>query len=282
MIRYPISKTDLERLIDVENPTWRTRAAQKTEAFRTAGSYLAGSDFWSDIKSVFITFQGTGKCIFCERKLESDKYGKIEHDVEHFRPKGNIKGWKLPKSLANQGITVSEPPGSGGYHLLAYNPLNYATSCKTCNSILKKDCFPVSGSHIPSLEDPANGTQEKPLLIYPVSEIDDDPADLIEFEGIIPKPKASRGHKRNRALVTIEFFKLHKEGGRTNLLKDRALVIGFIFPILEANDPSDLQKINRNLPHFNCIQSFIRLYQADRPRAKKIYEAAKELVLSTS
>jgi hypothetical protein len=41
------------------------------------------------------------------------------------------------------------------------------------------------------------------------------------------------GHKRHRALVTIEFFKLDDEAKRKNLFRERALVIVALLPQLE-------------------------------------------------
>ncbi len=94
------------------------------------------------MKPVFIELQGDGKCCFCERQFESGILGRHELDLEHFRPKGNIKEWPCPQSLIVDGVTLTTPPAAGtGYYLLSYHLLNYAVACKACNSGLKKDYF---------------------------------------------------------------------------------------------------------------------------------------------
>ena len=45
------------------------------------------------------------KCAFCEKPLE----GRIEQDVEHFRPKCEVRPWDIPQDLADAGIAVSQP-----------------------------------------------------------------------------------------------------------------------------------------------------------------------------
>src|SRR5262249_1945903 len=136
---------------------------------------------WSDIKPAYIDLQFS-KCGFCEKPLE----GKIEQDVEHFRPKGAVVAWPVPKALAAEieaaGFPVTQPKaGTKGYKSLAYPPLNYVTACKTCNSIRKKNYFPIAGRRRLGGRDPAALGDEQPYLMYPLSDIDVDPEDLIEF-----------------------------------------------------------------------------------------------------
>jgi hypothetical protein len=103
MIAYQITKSKLESLIDAEAPGWRQRAALRTEGFRQKGRYEEDSSIWSEVKVVYMRLQGDCKCAYCERKLESIDFGKIEQDVEHFRPKGSVRAWKLPKAFKDQG-----------------------------------------------------------------------------------------------------------------------------------------------------------------------------------
>jgi len=69
-------------------------------------------------------------------------------------------------------------------------------------------------------------------LIYPIGSLDEDPETLIEFHGTSPRPVAASGYRRNRALVTIELFKLDDPDERI-LYRDRALVIMALYPLLE-------------------------------------------------
>jgi hypothetical protein len=59
-------------------------------------------------------------------------------------------------------------------------------ACKTCNSTLKKNHFPIEGTRDSASTDPAQMSDEKALLIYPIGATDDDPEQLIEFEGLSP------------------------------------------------------------------------------------------------
>lgn len=103
MICYQITKTDLEALIEDETPGWLQKARERTKTFRAAGRYQERSSIWSQVKPVYMKLQGESKCAYCERKLESIDYGKIELDVEHFRPKRMVQEWQIPQSLKKNG-----------------------------------------------------------------------------------------------------------------------------------------------------------------------------------
>ena len=119
-----------------------------------------------------MSVQGDGKCCFCERKFESGDLGRHELDIEHFRPKGNIRSWPCRQSLVDDGVTLTTPPdANNGYYLLSYNLLNYAVACKAYNSGLKKDYFPIAGRYDPNGDDPREMTAERPWLIYPIGRL---------------------------------------------------------------------------------------------------------------
>lgn len=294
MIRYAVTKAQLDALIAAEEPTWPARAAARTEEFRQKGFYEEKSSIWSEVKVVYMRLQGLGKCAYCEREMEPPELGKIEQDVEHFRPKGNVKAWKAPKALRDAGVVLTAPPPGGkGYHLLPYHPLNYAAACKPCNSTLKSDYFPILGTYDLTAEDPATLTAEGACLIYPLGDIDDDPETLIEFHGTSPRPIHASGVKNHRALVTIEFFKLDDSAKRKNLFRDRAILIMGLFPLLEKTTQGTAAKraaakatvdgfLNPRLRHLNCARNFKRLYAQDRAEAEKFYDAAVKLMSTIS
>lgn len=294
MIRYPVTKEQLEQMIEGEKPGWLANAAKRTEGFRQKGYYEEGSPIWSQIKAVYMRLQGNGKCAYCERQMESVELGKVEQDVEHFRPKGNVKAWKAPPELLVKGITFSNPPADHkGYYLLPYHPFNYASACKPCNSTLKSDYFPIAGSYNLNADDPTTLHGEKPYLICPIGAIDDDPEELIEFYGASPRPVAKAGHDRNRALVTIAFFELDNPDSRKNLYRDRAMVIMALYPFLEkttvgtaAEKTAAVAKVERllkpQLRHLNCARSFKNLFESNPAEAKAIYDNASELMDSIS
>lgn len=132
--------------------------------------------------------QGRAKCCFCERKFESGTFGRHELDIEHFRPKGEIRAWEVPQSLLDEGISCTPPPDAGhGYYLLAYHLLNLAVACKPCNSGLKKSYFPIGGTYDLHGDDPRRMGGEQPWLLYPIGDLDVDPEEVINFHGIQPQ-----------------------------------------------------------------------------------------------
>jgi hypothetical protein len=210
VIQYKISKGELEGLLEQEKPGWLARAKARTDNFEAIGHYNESASIWSEVKVVFMRLQH-GKCAYCERQLESEEYGRVEHDLEHFRPKKKARPWKLTNALKQAGVVLSGPVSGNfdpGYHLLAYHPNNYCTSCKPCNSRLKSDYFPIEGTRSPGGNDPVQLSSEKPFLVNPVGDFDDDPASLISFHGLSPMASHNSNYQRHRGLVTISFFRL--------------------------------------------------------------------------
>jgi hypothetical protein len=240
-----------------------------------------------------MTLQGGSKCAFCERKLESLAFGKGEQAVEHFRPKGAIKAWPVPGDLTAKGVKASNPPSKKGYHLLAYDVFNYSAACNPCNSALKRNYFPIAGKYAINGETPEKLVGERPFLIYPLGDFDDEPEALIHFNGVLPCATARSGHPKLRALVTIEFFQLDSPR-RQNLILERARVITVLFQVLQrlaaATNRPDQEKLGKTVdgltavmaPHANCARSFCRIYRADPDQAKAVADLAEDLVVSKS
>lgn len=294
MIGYRISQADLEKLIEAESPGWLQKAAQRTADFRQKGHYEEASSIWSDVKAVYMRLQGGSKCVYCERKLEDVAIGKVEQDVEHFRPKADVREWPLTASLKTQGVkTTPVPNGDLGYYLLPYHPFNYSSACKPCNTVQKKNYFPIAAAYNLQGENSKSLLKEKPYLIYPVGDFDKSPEALIKFHGVSPQAVAATGHDRARALVTIEFFKLDDEAKRKNLLRERAIVILALHPQLEklADGPAAAKVQAKKLvdgftapnsAHTNCARSFKKLFQTNRAEAKAVFDLAVELITSIS
>jgi len=202
MIRHEIALDELQNRIEKEKPGWKTRAdAQTEENVKAARPKFPA--IWSEIKQVYIELQGS-KCAFCEKWLEDEK---VEHDVEHFRPKGKVKRCEVPPSVKSAGIAVRQPASGDepGYERLAYQPLNYMAACMTCNRILKRSYFPIAGSRRTDASAPADCAAEKAFLIYPLSDIDEDPEELIEFRGLSPEARVSSGFRRCRSRDDLAF-----------------------------------------------------------------------------
>lgn len=284
MIRYPILESQLRQRVEELRPGWLDRAGEKTETFRAAGRYNETSGSWSDIKEAYMRLQGF-KCGFCERRLEKSQYGNIEHDVEHFRPKAKVKSWPTDSDRVDRGIDFAFPLGDDadpGYFLLAYELENYLISCKSCNSRLKANFFPIADTRTVDLDRSRDLNDEKAYLIYPIGARDSDPEDLITFRGILPIPVATKGHRRRRAEVTIRFFELDT---REVLLEERAAIILQLHVAMSAvGHPDPLTRdaasatVDRMVdplsPHSNCARAFHDLWLSDNLLAREFVEGA--------
>ena len=85
---------------------WFTNAANVWPGLpKTPSNVPTSSRCGARSSRVYIDLQ-LSKCCFCEKPLE----GKIEQDVEHFRPKAEVKPWKVPRHLANRGTSTVQQP----------------------------------------------------------------------------------------------------------------------------------------------------------------------------
>jgi hypothetical protein len=295
MIRYPITRDKLRGLIKQEDTSWLKRAKERTRKFRELGRYEEDASIWSNVKSIYMRLQGESKCAYCERKLESVEHGKGEQAVEHFRPKGKVKAWRLPASLRGAQISLGEVPiGNRGYFLLAYDYFNYAAACNPCNSALKGNFFPIAAKYDFRRPSSSNLRHELPYLIYPIGSVDEDPSSILEFYGASPRPVAAGGHRRHRALVTIEFFHLDDSQKRKNLFRERAMILVALYGQLErianagsAGERKAAKKLVQSLvsaraPHANCAASFKRLYDMNKTEARALCQRAAEFIISVS
>jgi hypothetical protein len=286
MIRYRITPAQLRRLIDAEKSTWLPRAVRATDELRRHGAYVGGGPNWSEIKGVFMEIQHR-KCIFCERQLTGVTYGKVEHDVEHFRPKGAVRAWPTPTITRSRGLTYDFPLGDAdptGYYLLAYEPRNYATSCKTCNSTLKGTYFPIAGTRAPHLNDPDELEQEEPYLLLPLGDRGQDPETILRFTGVTAVPRYRTGHRFRRARVIIDLFALNE---REELLYERAKVVTHMFlahahatqeggPLVREGRAAMERLTADSAAHTNCARCYARLLAEDPRGAREIFDAAWE------
>lgn len=290
MIRYPIRPRQWRDMIDAVAPRWRTRADERTETNRQLDRFDGRSGIWSEIKRAYMELQGF-KCGFCERRLEKSRYGNVEHDVEHYRPKSRVRAWPSARIAEERDLDYDFPVGPAsdrGYFLLAYHVENYLMACKTCNTALKSDYFPVSRARRVNGGTPRTMRAEKPFLIYPIGTVDEDPENLITFEGILPVPVGTRGHKRRRAEVTIDFFALDR---REVLLEERAekiLALHIAMASLNHADAAvragaDLlveRMIDRRSSHANCARVHHDLVLSDPARASEIARGVLEYLES--
>ena len=288
MIRYDVTLGELHEMVEMYAPGWTARARKRTESLRAAGRYAESSPIWSEVKPVFMQLQGDAKCCYCERKFESGAGGRHELDLDHFRPKGNVRKWPCPQRLIDGGVSLTASPGAGnGYHLLAYHLLNYAAACKSCNSEYKKDHFPIAGRYTLDGEDPREMDAERPWLLYPIGRLDVDPEDVISFHGILPQSTSADPLSRLRGLVTIALFGLDS---RKILMQERAKIIVLLHTFLvktENHGETETAEFVGSLlaptaPHTNCARSFERLFRSNRTEADEIAGMAWRFLASGS
>ncbi len=287
MIRIVVSESELVERIRDRHARWLKDAERTREHHRQVGRFERSTPKWSKIKAVYVKLQH-GKCAYCERQLTIEEQGKAEWDVEHYRPKSSVSAWPTESIRKNRNLTYDLPystAGTRGYFLLAHHPLNYVAACKPCNSALKGNYFPVGAQRLLDLDDPRTMVDEKPYLIYPLGDIDEDPEKLMTFHGISPRAVAKDGHshKRLRAVVTVDFFDLAQ---RDTLNLQRAAQINHLWLALEmsAAAPREEDRIlarrqvreltSPRKPHSNCARAFQRLYEKAPATAREIYEYA--------
>lgn len=288
MIRIAISSKSLKAKIQTHDETWFQRAKELLASLPAKPKSKDFKSLWTDIKPVFTTLQHS-KCMYCETLLE----GAISNDIEHFRPKAKLTNWKVPKALTVAGITVTPLPGkpSAGYRKLAYHHENYGVSCKFCNSVLKKNLFPIAGTRNLNGTDPKKMKGEKQLLIFPIGSFDTAPEKLIEFDGLLAKPLDS-AHKfgRQRALVVIELFALNDAVRRKELFQARARLLDHLHSKLLALESGATAAIRQDAeewielltggatPRSSCLVSFQKLFQSRREQADRVIADAKHFL----
>jgi hypothetical protein len=289
MIRYFITKANLEAKVELVKKGWLGRAVARTTSFTKLSPprYEEKSNIWSEIKEAFLKLQHD-KCAYCERQL-GGKNNLKEYDIEHYRPKSSVKLWpteaiKLERKLVDYDFPLGDD-SEQGYYLLAYNVCNYAVSCTGCNSSFKSNYFPVAAPRAFGTDDYALLRNEEPYLLCPVGDTDvDDPEDVITFLGFLPIPKEQFGRKYRRGRVTIDFFDL---AVRDELIRERAKIITDLWndhEILNQKYVSQELKdsaqrriddaISARSPHTNCARAYHRLCLDDHTQAREWKELA--------
>ncbi len=261
---------------------WFENAAKRTASFVRHGEFEETSSIWSKTKPAFMVLQ-RNKCVFCERQFGNPEYGTIEFDIEHFRPKSSVMEW--PDPGRHPGLSYAFPTGvasDAGHYWLAYDLLNYAASCKVCNTRFKANFFSVAGTRDKATDPPAALGSEKPFLCYPIGDLDDDPETLVTFIVTTAVPAASRGYKHRRGRIIIDFFGLNQ---REQLHRERARMIALCGHSLltlaagrgGADDRAVLARVNASdLPHAGCLRAFHRLSMAHHATARRAFGLCRD------
>lgn len=278
MISYPISAKALCRRIAIALPATRNRDGTRRRGgreswFRRADNarhqWIPGGDrdpetVWTELKPVFARIQGDGiriKCVYCERQLGLGKKNLPDGDIDHFRP----------KSL---------------YPRLAYDPRNYVLACRPCNETYKGSQFPIGKERAGDTTDPVCLAAESPELVHPLDPAEPKLEQIIGFDGILIKSIAPTGSREEiRANAMIDTLQLNR---RDDLRHERAKTIVVIYLAKMASAQNDVavnvleRAADSFNPHFNCAQSYLKLWQTDPARAEEIGEEADRLLRSLS
>jgi hypothetical protein len=279
MITYDYDINRIRAAVDALVPQWRTHAADRTRRLIREKTFAEASSIWSEVKPVFIELQHR-KCVFCERQFENAEYGRIEHDLEHFRPKSSVKPWP-PNGWSKTYDTPMGGKSSKGYYWLAYELMNYAAACKVCNSPLKSNHFPIAGRRATNQCSSNQLKKEQPYLCYPIGQNDVDPETLVTFIATTAVPAAKSGHQKRRGEVIIDFFQLNE---RLQLHRERARMISLLGGALKSLDAGtdvidNTQLISglegTHIPHAACLRAYRRLWDSDRLLAKKVHSVCQ-------
>ncbi len=171
--RRPPRPPAFERRPDMQAA--RDRIQAMVAAGRTPNT-RAFPDCWKDYKHVFAAAQGQGKCAYCETRIRSAEYGKIDH----YRPKAAVVVYA---ARGRRDDVAGQPPArrilrrqQPGYWWLAYDWDNWLYACERCNT-WKSDQFRVRGRRracAPGVE-----SSEAATLLNP---FDTDPAPHLRFD----------------------------------------------------------------------------------------------------
>ncbi len=291
MIRIPVEADDLEQRIESAKNGWIARGIERNGKLLADGNYheIRALDEeplprWRDVKSVWRELQEQ-KCAYCEKPM-AEEYGSGEHHVEHYRPKRETKPWVETKTLPGPDLDFPVGMGRrGGYFWLTYDPANYCTACGSCNSPLKSSRFPILGQPGDLGDDPATLlVKEKPILPFPIGELDQDPEEIVRWNGFTAYHADTATEVGQRGKGTIEFFQLNK---RQDLKRGRASQIVGLWRQLKRERRADLSPEQRQQarsrvddaltsikrPFAGCVRAFVRLARADWDSAARLFEA---------
>lgn len=263
MIRIDVSRASLLAQIQQLIPNWLTLRDSQAER-------------WSETKPVFLELQSF-KCCYCQCEVNgrlnpsTNRRSTVGQDIEHYRPKNLVKPWKFPEGWPNPPRITEGPPA--GYSWLRHHELNYAVSCKDCNTTFKANYFPILQPHqnYGAKPEPQELTVEKPLLIFPLGDLDDDPENIITFLGWDALPHSSLSSTDLaywRAVACIEILNLNRQdliGRRQARIAELGMLRG-----LSQNRASFDFATTTGAEFSACCRAYVRLCSDNPAEAKSL------------
>ena len=113
---------------------------------------------------------------------------------------------------------------------------------------------------------------ERAYLIYPISDIDEDPEVLLAFHGISPQARVKVGFPCHRALVTIHLLQLDSWRHRKELHKDRA---EFLEKLLLGTN-AEGRFCQHEIRDFSGNKSYLSVNDYHLPSTRKLPEIIQE------
>ena len=221
-----------------------------------------------------------------EDRRGRDGEGGVEYDVEHYsQERGEaVADGARSSGTGDEGVRGEGARGrAAGYAGLAFDPTNYAVSCKLCNSGQKANFFPDRGKGERGQGARAAARAVERRSIRPRSRscgwrsgaTRPDPADVLLFVGAAVQPRRAGGHAFLVGRVTIDFFDLDV---RADLVRQRAMTVALLYPRLRAGKEHASVRPEQRLS--GCARDFVALYARDRRAARRAYNAAQAYVAS--
>jgi hypothetical protein len=140
---------------------------------------------------------------------------------------------------------------------------------------LKGAYFPIANARVVGGTHPNDYASEGAYLPYPLDPSDDDPEELITFDGAKAVPKwteAQNVAKYRRGRVTIDFFDLNRDE-LTRFRAAHLLNVWAQFQLAQGgNNEQAKRRIKKvllpQLPFVSCTKQFLRVCETDRAKAE--------------
>ena len=153
---------------------WDDRAEASTQDLIN-GNFVADdrSAIWKELKES-LELLSNGRCWYCETNIP-----RTDNAVDHYRPKGIVKGVSIDE--AGKNITRYDiAPAHSGYKWAAFKEENFRFSCQHCNEF-RKDLQGTAGgkwNYFPLIEEAERAyieldeDNENPSLLDPCKRLD--------------------------------------------------------------------------------------------------------------
>lgn len=254
----------------IETPNgWEERAQQATQdLLRGAIDADDRSRVWQDLKDILGEIS-SNRCWYCETNIP-----RSDNAVDHYRPKGRIKGVRLTAD-GNDIESYQIVPEHLGYKWAAYNIDNFRFSCQHCNE-WRKDLKGTAGgksSYFPLINEPQRAyveldqDNEIPALLDPCEVLD---WRMLSFDKSgKPFSRYDRGSDEDiRVRLSIRIYHLDQK----DLNASRAAQWAIVKPMVEDAKQWFLKKLRGDVGASAAFQRELRKLRAwFHPKSRNAY-----------